>query len=120
MGQVALRFPTPVASDGKRGSLTYMGGNLTLLGAARKFPTPLASDSRIGPDAATADQWGPRLGAVVTMGQGGGSLNPLWVEWLMGFPPGWTDCDVSETPSSLKWLDPSAWQSFSGGGPIDA
>lgn len=21
----------------------------------------------------------------------GGSLNPEWVEWLMGFPPGWTD-----------------------------
>ena len=21
----------------------------------------------------------------------GGSLNPPWVEWLMGFPIGWTD-----------------------------
>jgi hypothetical protein len=21
----------------------------------------------------------------------GGSLNPTWVELLMGFPPGWTD-----------------------------
>jgi hypothetical protein len=21
----------------------------------------------------------------------GGKLNPTWVEWLMGFPPGWTD-----------------------------
>jgi len=20
-----------------------------------------------------------------------GSLNPMWVEWLMGFPEGWTD-----------------------------
>ena len=29
----------------------------------------------------------------------GGQLNPTWVEWLMGFPLGWTDCDVSETPS---------------------
>ena len=26
------------------------------------------------------------------MSQGnGGQLNPYWVEWLMGFPPGWTD-----------------------------
>jgi hypothetical protein len=24
--------------------------------------------------------------------EGGGSLNPTWVEWLMGFPLGWTDC----------------------------
>ncbi len=27
-----------------------------------------------------------------------GSLNPEWVEWLMGFPIGWTDCGPSETP----------------------
>jgi len=32
----------------------------------------------------------------------GGKLNPLWVEWLMGFPPGWTDLQGSETPSSPK------------------
>jgi len=24
----------------------------------------------------------------------GGKLNPQWVEWLMGFPIGWTDLDV--------------------------
>ena len=28
----------------------------------------------------------------------GGQLNPTWVEWLMGFPIGWTDLDASETP----------------------
>ena len=27
-----------------------------------------------------------------------GQLNPVWVEWLMGYPPGWTDCEDSETP----------------------
>ena len=27
-----------------------------------------------------------------------GYLNPMWVEWLMGFPIGWTDLNVSETP----------------------
>jgi hypothetical protein len=32
----------------------------------------------------------------------GGPLNPTWVEWLMGFPEGWTDCEPSETPSSPK------------------
>jgi hypothetical protein len=32
--------------------------------------------------------------------ENGGQLNPTWVEWLMGFPPGWTDLDASATPSS--------------------
>ena len=27
----------------------------------------------------------------------GGQLNPTWCEWLMGFPPGWTDLNASET-----------------------
>ena len=27
-----------------------------------------------------------------------GQLNPTWVEWLMGFPIGWTDLKDSETP----------------------
>ena len=26
-----------------------------------------------------------------------GKLNPTWVEWLMGFPLGWTDLEASET-----------------------
>lgn len=26
-----------------------------------------------------------------------GQLNPTWVEWLMGFPPGWTDLNASGT-----------------------
>ncbi len=27
-----------------------------------------------------------------------GQLNPMWVEWLMGFPEGWTDLEDSATP----------------------
>ena len=27
-----------------------------------------------------------------------GQLNPTWVEWLMGYPGGWTDLEDSETP----------------------
>jgi len=34
-----------------------------------------------------------------------GSLSPLWVEWLQGFPPEWTDCAASVTHSVLtRWL----------------
>jgi hypothetical protein len=37
----------------------------------------------------------------ITAGNGG-RLNPMWVEWLMGFPIGWTVLEDSETPSSHK------------------
>jgi len=32
----------------------------------------------------------------------GGQLNPTWVEWLMGYPLGWTDLSASGTPSCRK------------------
>ena len=41
----------------------------------------------------------------------GGALNPTWVEWLMGFPAGWTDLGDSETPSSRKLSKSSAGRS---------
>jgi hypothetical protein len=31
-----------------------------------------------------------------------GTLNPAWVEWLMGFPIGWTDSKHWETRSSRR------------------
>jgi hypothetical protein len=44
---------------------------------------------------------GERRGIDLT-DQVGGNLNPTWVEWLMGFPLGWTALSASETPSSRK------------------
>ena len=31
-----------------------------------------------------------------------GIPNPTWIEWLAGFPEGWTDCEDLETPSCHK------------------
>ena len=45
-----------------------------------------------------------QLGNAVMMANGGktiGSLNPEWVEWLMGVPVGWTDLKRSETGKSV-------------------
>ena len=33
----------------------------------------------------------------------GGSLNPTWVEWLMGWPLGGTDCAASATAKFQEW-----------------
>lgn len=89
--------------------------------ARREWPTPKASPS--GPDFARAGREGSGGDDLATAvareeretfptpidgaGQGGrnlreaapgGPLNPMWVEWLMGFPLGWTDLAPSETP----------------------
>ena len=34
----------------------------------------------------------------------GGTLNPTWVEWLMGWPLGWTDLKPLETDKFQQWL----------------
>jgi hypothetical protein len=57
-----------------------------------------------------------RKGASATSGDGlatqvGGRLNPTWVEWLMGYPIGWTALEGSATPSSRKSRKSSAGQS---------
>jgi hypothetical protein len=35
----------------------------------------------------------------------GGTLNPPWVEWLMGWPIGWTDLEPLETGRFRRWLN---------------
>lgn len=34
----------------------------------------------------------------------GGFPNPMWVEWLMGWPIGWTNQEPLETDKFLRWL----------------
>lgn len=74
----------------------------------RYWPTPAASDWKgsVGLSSANkrsaASSRGVRLSEEVTVRDQvnvGGSLNPQWVEWLMGYPLGWTDCEDSVTPS---------------------
>ena len=80
--------------------------SLNLADTARMWPTPTARDYKD-----TAKDWRnlakyehkKRLAcSVASQGQTSGQLNPTWVEWLMGYPGGWTDLDHSETPSSRK------------------
>lgn len=93
-------WPTPTASMGEHGGLVTPAkarerGTLVEAVSARIFPTPMARDSQRG--AATAETMqrralktntGPTLSDHL-----GGPLNPDWVEWLMGFPIGWTDLE---------------------------
>jgi hypothetical protein len=53
--------------------------------ARQKWPTPLVHDAK-APHPSDLQRQSPGLFALV-----GGPLNPMWVEWLMGWPLGWTD-----------------------------
>jgi DNA (cytosine-5)-methyltransferase 1 len=90
--------------------------NLESVVARTMWPTPTASDYRgSGPTVVRKDgknRLNDRLDyATEQRAQNGGQLNPTWVEWLMGFPTGWTDLKASEMPSSRKSSRKSAKQS---------
>ena len=70
----------------------------TLHSAVKRWPTPQASDWKRA-HAYSAEERGhsPQLRHVLT-----GQLNPTWVEWLMGFPLGWTVCEAWGTHSSRR------------------
>jgi hypothetical protein len=99
--ETAVRiYPTPRASDaerGGRGELLHVAkGAKTARGPL--WPTPQAHDYKSGAGYDHGDKkQTPQLRHIM-----GGQLNPTWVEWLMGFPLGWTDCGPSETRSSRK------------------
>jgi hypothetical protein len=95
-------WPTPTKSDYKGPNMS--GGKsaschgLATTVARTMWPTPQASDNRDRGNLSNPSvQRRLAIGKQVSLGQSvslkSGSLNPTWVEWLQGFPLGWTDLD---------------------------
>tara|TARA_Y100000593_G_scaffold52177_2_gene98038 strand:- start:443 stop:736 length:294 start_codon:yes stop_codon:yes gene_type:complete len=76
-------------------------GMYPLATAVARFPTPDANCWKNG-ERGTGTGGGEQLSNHAVAPQSGGQLNPTWVEWLMGFPDGWTDLEDSVTPSSPR------------------
>lgn len=94
-------WPTPTARDHKGAYSEESQANKfrwMLPDAVKRFPTPKAQDSRH----AKWDRGKSNLGEVISGANAGGSLNPTWVEWLMGWPQEWTDLKPLETAKSPK------------------
>ena len=96
----AMMWPTPNVPNGGRrvpdnakinGGNTptaYLNGKKMQVGleqAVKWWPTPTKSDGCGGPGC-SGREGGENLRTAA-----GGQLNPTWVEWLMGWPLGWTD-----------------------------
>jgi hypothetical protein len=113
----AVRWPTPLAQEAKHGTVTewemetdHTGTKESLRVQVAKaeqaqwpWPTPAARDwkdtpvmspTATNPDGShrdRTDQLPRKVYASEPNGTTqGGSLNPTWVEWLMGYPNAWT------------------------------
>ena len=101
-----LSWPTPTVQDGKNnaGPSQFRRHTLPLNAAVMLYPTPTAITNSGG---AALCKWGgpgarAKLKRMVTPTELNGKLNPQWVEWLMGFPIGWTDLRPLETQLSHR------------------
>ena len=95
-------FPTPtVCGNYNRKGLSATSGD-GLATVVSKYPT-----------LASRDWWHPNRRSYSERGGGtkgeqlpnavGGALNPDWVEWLMGWPVGWTCLDPLDTLEIAPW-----------------
>jgi hypothetical protein len=88
-----------------------IGGSLTPK-RMKTWPTPVCQDSRHAVNRhldPKSQHWKSNLGEVVMSLEApniGGRLNPTWVEWLMGWPLGWTDLKPLETDKSHSVQQP--------------
>lgn len=89
-------LPTPNTCEGGRNRSASAGAairpSLGMMASRNLWPTIQATDAIKG------GKVSPRPWAMGLSESLGGHLNPQWVEWLMGYPEGWTDLEHSETP----------------------
>jgi len=88
-------WPTPQSWDGRRGAedreakRARGAGGINLQAAVGMFPTPDATDNK-GPSSRSEGKERPTCDDDLPT-RVGGQLNPEFVEYLMGFPKGWTN-----------------------------
>jgi hypothetical protein len=102
LGRFVQFYPTPTTIDAGTGRFNTSVGSsnarptLAMMAKKSLWPTPTAHNAK---DTGTAPSEGLRNTPNLAF-QVGGKLNPNWVEWLMGFPIGFTDSKDWVTPKS--------------------
>lgn len=100
-------WQTPVADDAvdRKAGKWNSRGEPKLSAQVKLWPTPTAMTATGG---AALCKWGgsgarAKLRTMVSEKELNGALNPEWVEWLMGWPIGWTDLLPLETDRCREW-----------------
>ena len=94
-------WPTPTVTGNynRKGASKNSGDGLAI---AVRWATPTCHD-RKGKSGAKRGR--NAQGSECLTEQVGGTLNPTWVEWLMGWPMGWTDYAPLAMDKFQQWLD---------------
>jgi len=92
------KFPTPVVHDYKVGAKGYGLGAMFHKKNQATWPTPLSTEYKA--NRVKRENHHNGLTQAVLATQNGGQLNQTWVEWLMGWPLGWTDLKPLEMDKS--------------------
>lgn len=98
LNAIAARYPTPTVQDGENcGGPSQLNRHSVALNVLAKYPT--CGCRNMGGASGSFH----KLRALADAGQitederrnmaSGAQLNPDWVEWLMGWPVGWTDVE---------------------------
>jgi hypothetical protein len=102
-------WPTPKASAAgpDLAKLQRSATGISLQTAVAMYPTPGANEDsyRLKGNSQQSNSLGAiaRREALAESPESGGQLNPTWVEWLMGWPLGWTDCAASAMDKCRQW-----------------
>ena len=98
-------WPTPLSCSAMGATITPESAwnqdrfpNLKTMVGRITWPTPTAHNAKEGAYPAEYERNMPTLAA-----QAGGALNPMWVEWLMGWPLGWTDLKPLAMDKFQSW-----------------
>ena len=96
------QWPTPTAHMSKETNApSEHNRNTPTLTAQANWPTPRTKGMCGGSGAWEQLKANTTIEEARSMGAGnGGKLNPMWVEWLMGWPLGWTDLKPLEMDKS--------------------
>ncbi len=80
-----------------------------MVNSTEYWPTPLSRDYRYGINKETLERRKKQSSRGVNLSEElqrrtgtSGKLNPMWVEWLMGWPLGWTELKPLEMDKSLN------------------